>query len=219
MAEILAPVAYALMDAGQNLVGLASCPRSLRRFGLFATGLGERGFVAAEEPRVPDKRTVGQCSELIEPNVYPDSFICYRKRLRLAFASYTDKPLSRLSTDCRSLRGARQVAVETPLDLADLGHTQVAIAETYSASAPFFETEAVVLAFAFESRISWLLTGPEPAKERAVGKINPKCRILQQMRVDFLEFWVNILPLGEMLLLSVLADAPTSGLIQKRSLV
>lgn len=101
MAEIMATVSDALVDAGKNLVGFAPLTSdfittSLPSFGLFASCFRQRLLITAEEARVLNELAIRQSSEGFHSNIYANRLGRRRQYIGRDLTGNADEPFARL---------------------------------------------------------------------------------------------------------------------------
>ena len=209
MHKVVTAVLDALMYAPNNL---------LRGFPLFGTvvvldvikpALRFRQSIlfVTEEARVFNKLAIRESGEGFKSNVNTNGLRAGRKAFGLIITRKADVPLIAFTTngtslDCArtSLDCARTNAVDFGFDLPDLGKRDSAFS---NAIAALRIGDAVVLPFAFQSRIARFFSCFDTAKEGLKSEFHTDGDILQYLGMHRRQFGMRRLPRGYSLLLLV----------------
>ena len=202
MHEVVTAVLDALMYAPNDF---------LRGFPLFGTVLvldvikpalrfRQSILFVTEEARVFNKLAIRESGEGFKSNVNTNALRAGRKAFGLIITRKADVPLIAFTTNGTSLDCARTNAVDFGFDLPDLGKRDSAFS---NAIAALWIGDAVVLPFAFQSRIAWCFTRLNTAKEGLKSEFHTDGDILQYLGMHRRQFGMRRLPRGYSLLLLV----------------
>lgn len=217
VAEIMAAVADALMDTRNDLAGLLPSTAPALLFCEFALCFRQCLFFLAEEARVSDELTVGECGEGFQANVNADGFLGWRQRSGPDLLAERGEPLAVDAADGAGLEFAPRPAVEFGLHLPDLGEADAAVSDLETVVLRV--SDAVVLALPFKTREARSLAFGDPLEERLERQLDAVNHILQNLTVDRFEFGVAFLPGGEIRLLREVTHRGFSGAVLELPIV
>ena len=201
MAEVVPPIADALMDTRNDFLGFLSLAAPAFLFGKFALCLRKSLFFFAEEARVLDKLAIGQSREGFQANINTDGFLRRRQVFGFDFLAKAGEPLVVDTPHRAGLEFTPRLAMEFSLHLSNFGKADGAIANLETVV--LGEGDAVVLAFAFETGEAWGVALLYSVKERFERKVYTMNHVLQDLAIDGFEFSVVFLPLRQVGLLGV----------------
>ena len=128
------------------------------------------------------------------------------------FTGETGKPFPRLSPYGAVFGYSRQRSMNNSFNVSNLGEGNGLFVEPH-AIVVLFPGEAIVAAFAFETRIAGSLSSLDASEERSESKIDAHGDILQEVRMNRREFRVRFLPAREDFLLLKAPHLFTFGFI------
>ena len=187
----MATVTDALMDAGDNLLGLAPCAGTASLLRQPALCLRQSLLVLAEEARVPNVLAVGQRGEGLQANVNADFLIGRRQDFGPDLAGEAGVPLVLDAADGTRFDVPVNRAVQADAEIAYLGEPQAAL---HDAEAALRVGDGVALPVALDAREAWRLPRLDPAEGGVEGEVYAGGDVLQDLGVDRAEFGVFLLP-------------------------
>ena len=219
MAEVMATVTNALVNARDNLASLSAFMAPALVLREFALCFGESLLFFAEKARVFEELAIGKGRESLQSNVNADGFLRRRQVFCFNFLAKAGEPLAVDAQNRASLEFAPRLAVEFGFHLPNLGETDGAVSHSDYVRITDLETialrksDTVVLAFAFESGEAWGIAILHAVKESLESEVYAVNDILQDLTVDGFEFGVALLPLRQVGLLSVAPDGDVCGVV------
>ena len=158
MNKIVPTVTNTLVDTRDHFSRLTTQILLLSRSGMFAfvefvLRFPQSLLVLAKELRIVEELSLGKSGELFNPNV--DAYLLLRggERLGLDFTGETGKPFPRLSPYGAVFGYSRQRSMNNSFNVSNLGEGNGLFVEPH-AIVVLFPGEAIVAAFAFETRIA-----------------------------------------------------------------
>ena len=219
MAEVMPPIANALMDTSNDFTGFLAFTAPAFLLGEFALCFGERLFFLAEESRGVNKLAIGESRKGFQPNVNTDSFIGEREVIGLDLLAERGKPLAVDATDSAIFDFASRLAVEFGFYLAEFRKLDGAVSHSDYVRITDLEVlalrigDAVVLSCTFNTWETWGFAFLYAVKKGIEGKVNSVRDILQDLAVNLFKFGVVFLPGGQVRLLREVAYRDFGGVI------
>ena len=211
MAEVMPPIANALMDTSNDFTGFFAFTASAFLLGEFALCFGERLFFLAEESRVVNKLAIGESRKGFQPNVNTDSFIGEREVIGLDLLAERGKPLAVDATDSAIFDFAPRLAVEFGFYLAEFRKLDGAVTDLEVLALRI--GDAVVLSCTFDTWETWGFAFLYAVKKGIEGKVNSVRDILQDLAVNLFKFGMVFLPGRQVRLLREVAYRDFGGVI------
>jgi len=202
MHEVMTAVLNALMYAPNNPFSCFPLFRTMFILDLIKPALrfSKSILFFTEEARVINKLTIRKSGEGFKSNVNTNRLRAGRKAFGLIITRETNVPLITFTTNSTSLDCARANAVDFGFDFPDFGKRDGAIPNTVAA---LWIGDAVVLSFAFQSRVARCFTRLHTTKEGLKSEFHSDDDILQYLRMHRPQFGVRRLPRGHSLLLLI----------------
>ena len=192
MAEVMTTITNALMDTRDDFASLSAFLAPALLFREFALCFGKSLFIFAEKARASEELAIGKSRESLQPNVNADGFLGRRQVFGFNFLAKAGEPLAIDAPNRTSLEFAPRSAVEFGFHLSDFGKADGAVTDTKTVV--LRESNAVILAFAFETREPRSVTRLHAVKERLERKVYAVNDILQYLTVNGFESRMVFLP-------------------------
>lgn len=210
-AELMGKVKATVSDALVNVLHrpLAPLPfqSALLRLAEFSLRLRQRLLILAEEARVLDLFTVGECSKVFQTHINTNDLIRHGQWLRFHNAGETGMPVAAgIAVYRQRLGHPFQLAMHLDSHVAHFGEAQLFVAK--KAPVAFFLRirEGIVAVIRLEARVSGLLATFHAAKEGTKGQVDAFLGILHRLSMAFLQPHFILLPLSQHLVRVIAAE-------------
>lgn len=165
---------------------------SLRKFALC---LRQFFLVAPKEARVRNLSAIGECCEIFKTNVNADCLIAFWEHRGFYFTRETRVPIAdSISADSQCLDCSPNGTVQDDSDCPNSRQVQLIALQLETA---LWIGETVIASFAAKAGVAWLLAcfyAPEECLER---KVNSCANVLEDLRIDMVQFWLSLFPLRQ----------------------
>ena len=175
---------------------------------MFSLCLCQSPFFYSKEFRISYCFASGERGEGFQPAVYADCVSGVRQALRLDFCREASEPLTRRTApDSQRLDFALDRSMQLDLDSANFRGSQLAMLDS---KAGLWKGEAIVSGARAKAGKACLFAGLHTPEECVKGFIQSPQRVLQNLRVNRVQFWANPFYLRQLVLLMFVADGLVS---------
>lgn len=211
VSEVVSPVSDSLMDTSDNRSPVSSLNSSFRRNTEFPLRFGQRLLFLSKESGILNCLSIGKGRKLRQSTVNPGHFIGRRKRNGLDFHGETGVPFAGgRARDRQRFDFAFNQAMQLDLDAANRGQSQLI---AFDGKPGLQIGEAVVAKAGTEPRIAGFLSCFDTTKKGGEGVVQPPQHILQDLRVNRVQFGSDHLDLRQLNRLSVVVDRDAASFV------